>query len=295
MREVLFLCHRIPFPPDKGDKIRSWNIFSYLSERYRVHLGCFIDDPRDWQYVRELKLRCHESYFAELKPLRARLSSAVGLLGGSPLTLHYYRHAGLRQWAERLVQERRPAAVYAFSSAMAAFVPAQTGRSTRLIIDFVDVDSDKWRQYAADRRWPARWLYRREGQTLLAFERAVAARFDASLFVSPDEAAFFRGLAPQAGHKVMSVQNGVDAEYFSPERDYPAPFPSSAPVLVFSGAMDPVHGGQEFLNLVVQRYRDAGLSNLEFKFYQDGRHEMLNETNRDEVTADIIAWLDKQI
>ncbi len=64
------------------------------------------------------------------------------------------------------------------------------------------------------------------------------------------------------------------------------------PILVFSGAMDPVHGGQEFLNLVVQRYQDAGIGDLALKYYEDGRHEMLNETNRDEVTADIIAWLD---
>ena len=85
MRDIIFLCHRIPYPPDKGDKIRSWNILSYLSERYRVHLGCFIDDPRDWQYVRELKLRCHECYFAELQPQRARLRSAIGLMGPRPV------------------------------------------------------------------------------------------------------------------------------------------------------------------------------------------------------------------
>lgn len=65
------------------------------------------------------------------------------------------------------------------------------------------------------------------------------------------------------------------------------------PVLVFSGALDPVHGGQALLDLVVQRYRDAGLSNLTFKYYEDGRHEMLNEINRDDVTGDIVAWLDR--
>ena len=238
MRDIVFLCHRIPFPPDKGDKIRSWNILSYLSERYRVHLGCFIDDPRDWQYVRELKLRCHECYFAELQPQRARLRSAIGLMGRDPLTLHYYRHGGLRNWVERILRERRPDAIYAFSSAMAGFVPEQTSRSTRRIIDFVDVDSDKWRQYAPDRQWPVRWVYRRESQALLEFERKVAARFDASLFVSSHEAEFFRGLAPQAAHKVFPVQNGVDAEYFSPERDYATPYPPNSRVLVFSGAMD---------------------------------------------------------
>ena len=238
MRDILFLCHRIPFPPDKGDKIRSWNIFKHLSERYRVHLGCFIDDPRDWQHVRELKLRAHECYFAELKPLRACLRSAAGLAGRNPLTVQYYRHAGMQHWVDQLLRERRPDAVYAFSAAMAGFVPAQTSRSTRLIIDFVDVDSDKWRQYATQRGWPARWVYRREGQTLLELERAIAGRFDASLFVSTEEAEFFRGLAPHAAHKVFAVRNGVDADYFSPQRDYASPYPDGATMLVFSGAMD---------------------------------------------------------
>ncbi len=67
------------------------------------------------------------------------------------------------------------------------------------------------------------------------------------------------------------------------------------PVFVFSGSLDPVHGGKALLDMVVQRYRDAGISNLDFKYYEDGRHEMLNETNRDAVTADVLAWLDKQI
>ena len=67
------------------------------------------------------------------------------------------------------------------------------------------------------------------------------------------------------------------------------------PVLVFSGALDPVHGNLEFLKLVVSRYREAGLQKLSTKYYDEGRHEMLNEVNRADVTVDILTWLQNNV
>ncbi|PKO55683.1 MAG: sugar transferase, partial [Betaproteobacteria bacterium HGW-Betaproteobacteria-21] len=106
------------------------------------------------------------------------------------------------------------------------------------IVDFCDLDSAKWTQYAADRRWPMSWLYRREGRKLLAFERAAAARSDASLFVTEAEAQLFRHAAPEVASSVRVMQNGVDAEYFSPDQAFGSPYPAGGPVLLFTGAMD---------------------------------------------------------
>ena len=108
MREILFLAHRIPYPPNKGDKIRSWHFLEHLAKRHRVHLGCFVDDPFDLQYVDKLRAICGESYFAMLKPRVARLRGLVGLLQGAPLTVPYYRHAGLAQWvrSNRRIRKR---------------------------------------------------------------------------------------------------------------------------------------------------------------------------------------------
>lgn len=74
VRDLLFLAHRIPCPPDKGDKIRSWNILRYPGERYRVHLGCFVDDPHDWRHRHELMERCASRYFARLRPFTAAIN-----------------------------------------------------------------------------------------------------------------------------------------------------------------------------------------------------------------------------
>ncbi len=116
---------------------------------------------------------------------------------------------------------------------------AAAGEGSRRVIDFVDVDSEKWRAYAEKRRGLDRWIYAREAKTLLAYERRVAAAFDASLFVSEAEAALFRRLAPETAARVGHMANGVDCDYFSPERAYEDPYwDGTGPVAVFTGAMD---------------------------------------------------------
>jgi len=233
--ELLFLAHRIPYPPDKGDKIRAWHLLEHLTRRYRVHLGAFVDDPDDWRHCDKLRAICASTHFAGLNPRLRKLWSLRGLLTGEPLTLPYYRDAGMQTWVDSRLNAG-VGRVLAYSSAMARFVMA--AGQTRRVMDFVDIDSDKWRQYAASKSWPGSWLYRREGERLLDWERKVAAAFDASLFVSATEAADFRRLAPESSERIGYFNNGVDADYFSPERDYPDPYPDGREAVAFTGAMD---------------------------------------------------------
>jgi sugar transferase (PEP-CTERM/EpsH1 system associated) len=106
------------------------------------------------------------------------------------------------------------------------------------VADLVDVDSDKWRQYAPTQRWPYSAIYRRESGALLRYERQIAGEFDSTVFVSAPEAQLFRQLAPESANKVWHVNNGVDCDYFSPERTYANPYGDGERVLVFTGAMD---------------------------------------------------------
>jgi len=102
----------------------------------------------------------------------------------------------------------------------------------------VDVDSDKWTQYATAQRWPLSWVYAREGRKLAEWEAQVAQDFDATLLVSHDEAALLQQHVPQARHKIGAFENGVDADYFSPDREYANPYPAGRQGVVFTGAMD---------------------------------------------------------
>lgn len=236
MEHLLFLAHRIPYPPNKGDKIRSFHLLKHLAQRYHVHLGTFIDDPDDWQHVETVKGYCQSTHFARLNGLQGRLRSLPALAGKRALSLDYYRDAGLRRWVTAQLDAAPISRVLVFSSVMAQY--AEDARLTRSVVDFVDVDSDKWAQYAAKKSWPMNWLYRREGRCLLDFERAVAAAADVSLFVSAAEAALFRTLAPASAHKTGFLNNGVDIDYFAPTHQLANPYASAAPVMVFTGAMD---------------------------------------------------------
>ncbi len=239
MEELLFLAHRIPYPPNKGDKIRSFNLLKYLTRRYRVHLGTFIDTPGDWRYVDEVRALCGEIHVAGLGPGWGRLNSLTGLWSNRALTVAYYRNAGLQRWVDQVLQRFTIRRVLVFSSAMAQYVNGPAYRHLHRVIDFVDVDSDKWAQYSRGRPWPLSWLYRRESRTLLSFERRVAAEFGASVFVTAEEAGLFRQLAPHAAAHIVHVSNGVDSDFFNPELDYPNPYlPAATPVMVFTGAMD---------------------------------------------------------
>jgi sugar transferase (PEP-CTERM/EpsH1 system associated) len=170
-----------------------------------------------------------------IDPRWGKVRALTGLLTDEPLTLPFYRHAGMQKWVDSRLADG-VVQVLTYSSAMARFVMQHA--STRRVMDFVDIDSDKWHQYAPTKPWPLSWLYRREGDKLLAWERRVAAEFDASLFVSAAEAADFQARAPESAAKVGYYHNGVDAEYFSPDREYPTPYPGNGKTFVFTGAMD---------------------------------------------------------
>ena len=236
MEHLLFLVHRIPFPPDKGDKIRSWHLLKHLSQRYHVHLATFVDAEEDWRYVDTVKGHCGETFFAKLAPRAARFRSLTALLHDAPMTLAYYKNTALHGWIAALKNRYPIERILVFSSAMAQFVPLN--EQARCVIDFVDVDSDKWAQYGHKKRWPLSVLYRREARQLLRYEKRIAARFSRSLFVSAEEASLFRALAPEASLRIGHFSNGVDTDYFCPTQVNSNPYCAEDAVIVFTGAMD---------------------------------------------------------
>lgn len=239
MSEILFLSHRIPFPPDKGDKIRSFHLLKDLASRHTVHLGTFIDDPRDWQYVEDVKKICAEVCILPLDPKMAKLRSVLGFLTGEALTMRYYRSPKLQQWVNALAARRSLAGIFMFSSSMGQFAESVALRPGAVkIMDFCDVDSDKWHQYAASHGWPMSAVYAREARKLADVERRYLGLFDATLVISPAEQAVLSTASDQAAHTVRVVPNGVDSDYFDPGLSYPNPFSRDAMPVVFVGAMD---------------------------------------------------------
>ncbi|MBK1657576.1 TIGR03087 family PEP-CTERM/XrtA system glycosyltransferase [Paracraurococcus ruber] len=241
---LLFLAHRIPYPPDKGEKIRAWHILDHLADRFAVEAGFLVDDPADLQHLPVLERRCAKVVW---RPALSRRQVAARALlrarPGRPLTLGWFHDPALFAWAQQGLAAGRYDAVFVYSSAMAPYAMGPAARRPGLVrvLDMVDVDSEKWRAYAAAARPPMAWVYAREARTLLAFERRTAAEFDRTVFVSAEEARHFAALAPESADRLGFLDNGVDLARFDPAGGYPNPYAepgrSGAPAIVFTGTM----------------------------------------------------------
>ena len=236
MANVLYLVHRLPYPPDKGDKVRSYHVLKHLLQRHRVFLGTFVDDEQDLAHVDTLRRLCADLHVARLHPRMARLRSVWAFATGEPLTLRYYADSGLAAWVDRTLAQQAIDAALVFSSSMAQYVERRSG--LRVFLDLVDVDSAKWGQYGERQSGPLRWLYRRESRTLLSYERRIVKDAERSYFVTDNEVALFCSLAPECNGMVESMGNGVDAGYFAPDPARASPFTADERPLVFTGAMD---------------------------------------------------------
>jgi sugar transferase (PEP-CTERM/EpsH1 system associated) len=232
--EILFLCHRVPFPPDRGDKIRAWRMAKALAKLAPVHIGTFADDDRDLECASALD-QVARSWNVERRHGLRPAAVLKGLVTGQPLLVAVYDDAAMHRWVRRILAERPIAAVFAYSVQMAHFIPALPV-GTRFIMDFVDYDSAKYTRYGTEGSGLMAWVHRREGKHLLAFEKAVAARADAGLFVTEAEARLFRDAT--GASNVLAVENGVDLAYFDPRADFEALPRGESPLIVFTGQMD---------------------------------------------------------
>jgi sugar transferase (PEP-CTERM/EpsH1 system associated) len=264
---ILALVHRVPYPPNKGEKIRAFNELKFLSERgHAIDLGTFADIEEDLGWGEELKKYCREVAIVRKDRRLSRARSILALPRRRPLSVGYFDSYRLRRKVDAWLAEREYDLAFCYSSPMAEYVRGKRMRGKRMarVMDFVDVDSDKWRQYAAHTKQPLRSLYLFEAVALSAYERAIAEEVDASIFVSAAEAEVFRRSAPGA-RRVVDVPNGVDADYFGATRRRPRD--GSAPLLVFVGQMDyfaNVDGVCWFADEVMPLVREV-LPNVEFR------------------------------
>lgn len=257
MARILFLAHRYAYPPNKGDKIRAFHIAEHLRAKHEVALG-FTVTPGDGKPDMEWARKFADAYCGHLSPVDRFMRTGVAFATGQPLSVAAFRHRGLAQWVARYWAEKRPDLTYVFSSAMAQYIPA----GARAIVDFVDVDSEKWRQYGETQPVTRAWFYGMEARRLLGFDRSQAAMAQACTFVSEDEKRIFDRLSPETTSKHIAIANGVDAAFFDPAKVRPRE--KAARTIVFVGVMDywpNVDGAAWFANdvlpLVRARYSDA--------------------------------------
>ena len=238
---ILFLAHRIPYPPNKGDKIRSFHQLKHLASFGSVYLGTLIDDARDVKYETNLKKICDEVKVVTITSKIRKLVSVLGHIKGKPASVCHFYDRRLQQWVDEILVSKKIDFVFCFSSTMAEYLfcssqwdKLQQG-NVKLLMDYCDVDSQKWLDYSRIKKWPLAGFFAHEGMLLIEYEQRIADTFNSCFLASSREKSMF-----DERHRATNVEileNGVDLDFFSNH----TPFDSreqDLPILVFTGAMD---------------------------------------------------------
>jgi sugar transferase (PEP-CTERM/EpsH1 system associated) len=228
---ILFLVHRVPFPPDKGDRIRSFQLLKYLGERAAVDLACLADEPVVDHVRAALQRYCRHVAIEPVGAVRW-LRGLASLSLGRSVTEGAFRSPALARTIAGWAATNRYHAAVAYASSMVPYLRIKALAGVPALVDLVDVDSQKWLDYAAKKRWPKSWLYRLEARRLRKLERGLPSWTRAVTLVSEPEAEIYRSFAAP-GH-IAAILNGVDLDYFQNDESEPA----GRETCVFVGALD---------------------------------------------------------
>jgi len=228
---VLFLTHRLPYAPNRGDRIRAYHIARQLARRCDVDLLSLTHDDEEESHAADLCGMVARVRTARVRRIPGLARALLALPTPRPLTHALLDAPNLRATLAQMVFERRPDVVLAYCTGMARLMFEESLRSIPAVVDFVDVDSEKWRALARVAHPPRSWVYSREHYRLADFEAAAAHHAKATLVVNEREQASLSSLAPDA--RIHVVPNGIDLSTFQP-----AAHPSPDASVVFCGVMN---------------------------------------------------------
>lgn len=240
MREILFLSHRVPFPPNRGDKIRSHNLLKRIAKIAPVHVATFGDDDADM--AEEVELAGIAKTYRLVRRSKPLVWAGVqSVMSGQPISLHAFYDDALASYVRETLATKPIGAIFIFSGQMGQYVPEDF--AGRVVADFVDVDSLKFENFARRPRNLARPIFAREGRLMRDEEARIATHADVSLLISSEEAALFSNrLTPHERElaQVRVLRNGIDSRYFDPAAVSADDRVDQMPVprLIFTGQMD---------------------------------------------------------
>ena len=227
---LLYLVHRVPFPPDKGDRIRTFQFLRYLSQKFDVHLASLADEPVEDHVIETLQRYCKRVAVAQIRGPMRWARALVSLARGRTVTEGAFSSAELRTVLKRWSSDTHFHIALASASSMVPYLRLPGLARIPTVVDLIDVDSEKWFDYAATKRGPKSWLYRLEGRRLRRLEQDLATWAKAITLVSAAEVGILRQFCSEG--QVKAIGNGVDLEYFQPQE------PQTEQGCVFVGALD---------------------------------------------------------
>ncbi|HXP73812.1 MAG TPA: TIGR03087 family PEP-CTERM/XrtA system glycosyltransferase [Stellaceae bacterium] len=248
---IFYICVRVPYPPERGDKIATFNHIRHLAQNHELHVFCLAESREERNDAAGLREYARSVSVVPLRPTLGKLRSVKALLGGESLSVAMLDEKALHDALEAACAALKPDVILVYSSNMAQF--AERFPALPRIMLFSELDSLKWGQYVQRAPIPMRWLYRLESARLLEYERRIARSFTHSTVCTEWEKRDFERLIP--GVPVDIVGNGVDLTYFRSERR-----PKNSTSLIFTGVMDylpNVDGILWFCDEILPRVRNA--------------------------------------
>jgi len=237
--KILFLSQRVPYPPNKGEKIRTFHQIKYLLNNKH---DIFLCSP----YVLEDEL-IHFKSFTQKYGVHSEQSKLghiylrhlSGMISHKPLSVSNFYSLELQKSIDQLIANESFQHIVCTSSSMAEYIfnssfLLESKNRPKLVMDFMDLDSDKWRQFSISSKFPMKWIYRREAELLSKFEQKIYRMFDVCFFISQAEVDLFCN-NNSCIEKPLSIGNGIDTEYFIPAIRPPN---NDHPVFIFTGVMD---------------------------------------------------------
>jgi polysaccharide biosynthesis protein PslH len=227
--EILFLAHRVPYPPNRGDKIRSWHLLRTMAKIAPVHVCALWDDENDLEHLDFLRSVAASVHVEKANPSKLWAMTRA-LLTGNSASVSACWSEKFQDHVNQILVKRPITTIFAFSGQMAQFVP-ENRNGRRFVMDFVDMDSAKFEAFGG-------FANGQEAKRLFAFEKVATKRADVSMFVSEAEAALFRSKTGMGADRVIALENGIDLDAFDPALPYEAVGRISGPLIIFTGQMD---------------------------------------------------------
>ncbi|MBK5940325.1 TIGR03087 family PEP-CTERM/XrtA system glycosyltransferase [Halochromatium roseum] len=236
---IVYLAHRVPYPPNKGEKLRTYHqIKGFIAHGAAVTVLCSVETDLDIAYCQQLErmhpacqVRYHRTSLKLIRYLRSFVANCA-------ISESYFFSGKLLKELHNVLTKTSVDAVICTASSMAPYIEKSRrylSSKTLTIMDFMDLDSYKWQQYAENAGLVMRFVYQREAKKVAALEQVVAERFDSALLVAEPETQLFRDSQPQATCRILTVGNGIDGEEFLPAA---SPIEIEPPRLLFAGVMD---------------------------------------------------------
>ena len=240
--KVLVLTHRLPFAPNRGDRIRAFHLIHALKACADVSVLSLVHDAEEEGRIGDVQTFVRRVRTARVPKWRNLAKAAVRLPTTRPLTLELLSSPSVTGSVRELVRDQPPDVVFAYCSSMARYAMEPPLDQFPMLLDMVDLDSQKWQALGSTGNWFRRLIYKREAYYLARFERAAVRAARVTLAVNEKEAGAIRDLTGGADVRVVGV--GVDAEAFAPPTG-----PSGKAQVVFCGVLDYAPNNEAVLRL----------------------------------------------